>query len=320
MARNRNSLQFDLFKKASEGLHGNITRKQYKYACKKFASWAKEQGFKKIENIDKDLIQEYSNHLQEDPISYSASTVHTYLAPICKAIGVNMREISKPKRKANTITKGRKEDANPYGKLQNNLPQFQRLVSLQKVLGIRRSELAKLKREDIKQKDGSIYVHVRKGKGGKSTYQLVLPKDEELVKNIFLEKSGGENIFTPEEMNNKIHLHALRREHGWDCYKFFKERLDNNIEYKRKLKAKLIWFFEYGHRDLKSDNLSKYEAKLNRFKNDMNDSPYILRGENKKRAIQNGKPVVYNRLALMAVSVLALSHWRLDVTVVNYIV
>ncbi|MBP1997253.1 hypothetical protein J2Z72_000137 [Peptostreptococcus canis] len=36
--------------------------------------------------------------------------------------------------------------------------------------------------------------------------------------------------------------------------------------------------------------------------------------------MENRKPIVYNRLALTAVSVLALSHWRLDITVVNYIV
>ncbi len=42
-------------------------------------------------------------------------------------------------------------------------------------------------------------------------------------------------------------------------------------------------------------------------------------GENKKLAIQKGLPTEYNRLALMAVSVFHLSHWRLDVTVSNYL-
>lgn len=46
---------------------------------------------------------------------------------------------------------------------------------------------------------------------------------------------------------------------------------------------------------------------------------YRVRGENKKLALKKGLPTEYNRLALMAVSVFHLSHWRLDVTVSNYL-
>ena len=42
-----------------------------------------------------------------------------------------------------------------------------------------------------------------------------------------------------------------------------------------------------------------------------------MRGENRQKAIELGKKTEYNRLALMMVSVLHLSHWRLDVTVTN---
>lgn len=52
----------------------------------------------------------------------------------------------------------------------------------------------------------------------------------------------------------------------------------------------------------------------------MRDDVYKLRGGNLQKAISEGKPTEYNRLALMAVSVLHLSHWRLDVTVTNYMI
>ena len=45
---------------------------------------------------------------------------------------------------------------------------------------------------------------------------------------------------------------------------------------------------------------------------------YFIRGKNKKLALEKGLPIVYDRLALMAVSIYHLSHWRLDVTVSNY--
>ena len=49
------------------------------------------------------------------------------------------------------------------------------------------------------------------------------------------------------------------------------------------------------------------------------EGTYYLRGRNRKFAQEHNLPTAYNRLALMAVSVFHLSHWRLDVTVCNYI-
>ena len=50
----------------------------------------------------------------------------------------------------------------------------------------------------------------------------------------------------------------------------------------------------------------------------MRNRKYCLRGDNRKLAIKLGLPTEYDRVALMAVSVLRLSHWRLDVTVGHY--
>ena len=46
---------------------------------------------------------------------------------------------------------------------------------------------------------------------------------------------------------------------------------------------------------------------------------YRLRGRNRELAIAAGFPTEYDRLALMAVSIYHLSHWRNDVSVANYI-
>ncbi|WP_270736857.1 hypothetical protein [Streptococcus anginosus] len=55
------------------------------------------------------------------------------------------------------------------------------------------------------------------------------------------------------------------------------------------------------------------------FINELRDEPYNIRGSNYKKALNSFMPTKYNRLALMAVSVFHLSHWRLSVTVTNYI-
>ena len=46
---------------------------------------------------------------------------------------------------------------------------------------------------------------------------------------------------------------------------------------------------------------------------------YKLRKDTRQLAQEKNRPVVYNRTAVMAVSVFHLSHWRCDVTVSNYL-
>ena len=70
-----------------------------------------------------------------------------------------------------------------------------------------------------------------------------------------------------------------------------------------------------------ADEFIKHVVTNQRFLRDItNDAPYVLRGKNREKAVSQGKPVTYNRLAMMMVSVFHLSHWRLDVTSVNYLV
>jgi hypothetical protein len=57
-----------------------------------------------------------------------------------------------------------------------------------------------------------------------------------------------------------------------------------------------------------------------RFRKQMEDGTYYLRGANRQAAIERGRPVEYDRLGLLAVSVFSLSHWRLDVVSKFYII
>ena len=111
MGRTSNSLQHELIKNVLPQIENNRTGTSYKKHIKDFAAWAKESGYRKPEQITRDVIQEYEKHLEDSPKQYSASTIHTYLAPVCKAAGVGMEEIRKPKRTAGRITRGRDCDA-----------------------------------------------------------------------------------------------------------------------------------------------------------------------------------------------------------------
>ena len=221
MGRTSESLQYILLKRVMPKIKNNKTSTAYKKHIKRFSRWAREQGYRKAEQITEDVVQEYEQHLENDPRQYSPVTIHTYLSPVCAAAGVPMSRIRKPKRTAGSITRGRRRDSdgqevarNRQGDREQNDPRFARLVALQSVAGIRRAELGRLKGADLVRVGGNLYIDVRKGKGGKRQLQYILPKDKETVEEVFRGIDKEQNVFTPEEMNNRINLHGLRAAHG----------------------------------------------------------------------------------------------------------
>lgn len=327
MGRNSSSLQHELIKRVLSQTDNNRTGTAYKKHIKNFAKWAKENGYKKPESITRDVIQEYEKVLESNPKEYAPSTIHTYLSPVCSAAGVSMDEIRKPKRTAGSITRGRDHDAegnpaeqNLQGRKQASDPKYARLVALQEVLGIRRNELGHLVGEDLVNMGRSWYVRVRRGKGGKEQLQYILPKDVETVRQVFDGIGPEQRVFSREEMNNKINLHGMRAKHGKDCYHYYADMIAKNPAAADKLRALLLNRWEKGHEKLKNDNYGSWALQRARFISDMDDRPYQLRGDNLRKAKTLGLPEEYNRLALMCVSVLHLSHWRTDVSITNYMI
>ena len=327
MGRKTPSLQHEMILKVLPKIQNNKTGSSYKKHLKNFARWAKEQGYRRPEQITKAVVQEYELYLEGSPKQYSPATIHTYLTPVCAAAGVDMAEIRKPKRTSGSIIRGRRRDAdgadvnrNRQGDRQANNQKFARLVALQRVTGIRRAELARLTGSDLLQKGHSLYVCVRKGKGGKQQNQYILPQDEAVVRKIFEGIRPDQKVFSREEMNNTINLHGMRAQHGRDCYQYYLRHITTKQGAADNLRQTLLRRWEKGHERLRESDPKAWERQRERFVADCDDRPYKLRGENLQKAQTLGLPEEYNRLALMSVSVFHLSHWRLDVTVTNYII
>ena len=308
------SIQSTLIEAALKGITDNQTVTAYKKDCKLFAAYCKEQGVKRPDQLqgkEKELLQGYEKELEAS--GYSPATIHRRLAAPCKATGISMSEIEKPKRTSGKITRSRNEKANRQGKREIEDERYSRLVTFQRAVGIRRAELARLTAIDLTtDESGYLCVYVAKGKGGKRQLQRILPEDEITVLEIFQVTNPGQKLFSPEEMQNKIDLHGLRREHAQKAYKYYADRLKNEPEYKYELRKELAARYKEFHRP--GDSNKKFLHDI------MNEESYKLRGNNYQKAIEQGKETKYNRLALMAVSVFHLSHWRLDVTVTNYMI
>lgn len=294
----------------------NGTEKQYKRDIQRFSDYCRiEQKIREVKDLPegKDgiigLINTYSRHMESEGLK--SSTIHTYLAPVCAGFGINMKEIDKPKRRASEVSKSRQADiCNQQGQVEKEDPRNARLVDAAERIGVRRSEYGRLTGTGYgKDVCGCDCVTVR-GKGGKIQHQRILPEDREAVK--FLFDGSGRKVFTQDEMNNKIDLHGIRREHAQKCYAYYVDQIRQGKG--DQLRGELIATFKAYHYD--GDN----PKRIARFLGDIDRSGgvYATRGENTDRARISGSDGKYDRLALMCVSVWHLAHWRLDVTVRHY--
>lgn len=288
------------------------TEKQYRNHAIKFANWCKEQyGCRMLEECSAH-IQDYADFLVAQ--GRSPSTVHTYLTGICRICGVLLADIQKPLRVVaeNTRSRGTKAVDRRANSSRETSP---RLYDFASIVGIRRAEYLHLTPEDLVEDDfGNPCVLVRKGKGGKRQLQRILPEELPAIKAVFDNPATPEHLFSKSEMNNKIDLHHLRALRAQKMYRYYLDKIENEHGYRAQLINEIRHIWEQDDEARKENG---YKAK--RWSGMKVTGQYILRGNNRKLAKKHGLPLQYDRLALLAVSVFHLSHWRHDVTVANYL-
>lgn len=287
------------------------TIKQHKDHAIKYGAWCKRTYHCKTTEDCVQHLQDYVTFLTAKGLS--ASTIHTYLAGICYAFNIDLADVKKPPRKAaqNQRSRGEKR-SDVRGDAQRDVSP--RLCDFASAVGCRRAEYAALRQNDlVTDVNGHLCVLIRRGKGGKKQYQRILPDDIELVKSYF---DGSETfVFLKDEIKNKLDLHALRAKQARKAYAYYLERLRNEPEYRAILleEIKRTW-------DADDSERAEKGWQKKRWRQSQVEGCYKLRGETRKLAEQHGLPISYDRLAAMAVSVFHLAHWRLDVTIDNYLI
>ena len=282
---------------------GNISKsseQQYQRNTIKFANWVKATYGVRDFSDCKPYIQSYCDYLAST--GKSASTIHTYIAAPCRYFDVHMEDIEKPLRYCSENKRSRgtpKADSRKNAKREAS----HRLWDFASVVGVRRNEYRRLRRNDlVVDESGYTCVRVTRGKGGKFQLQRVLPEDEEFIRAYF--DNSESYVFSEEEMANKQDLHSLRAAQARRAYEYYLGRIEAEGREKLVQELKSRWELYCN---------KKWEYKL------VKQKPYLLRGKNREFAEKHGLPVQYDRLALLAVSVFHLSHWRLGVTVNNYL-
>ncbi len=310
------SLKHDVTMAALGGAqYTNDTAHVIRSGCKHFSAFCTEMGFNKMDKIleadPRQVIQGYAERLVEK--GYSPSTIHTYLYGPCRAFEVRMGDIKKPKRVSSAIKRSRDEDANPLGKAEEGKPEYARVVALQQRIGIRRSELARLTGASLKtDESGHLCVEVVGGKGGKDQMQRILPQDEAFIKDFFKNINKEKFVFTSTELRNHLDVHRMRAIQSRKAYEYYAGLSgEDRKTLVRELCAR--WLVCHPDKDTNSPEFQRWYSQLNK-----GGGVYKLRGDNYDRAVRAGRPTSYDRVALMATSMFHLSHFRLNVAAVHY--
>lgn len=261
-------------------------------------------------------IQAYIDHLSAQ--GKSPSTIHTYAAGLCHFYGEPLALYELPKRHTADYTRGRGVKASS-ARRDTQPDTSPRLAALAAAVGCRRAEYAALRGDDlVEDESGHLCVRIMSGKGNKYHLQRILPQHEELVQGYF--DGSTDYVFTKAEMANKLNLHDRRAALAWEAYQYYKYRLDTEPEYRAQLRAEL----QARIRTMNQRNIEVACTKGKRWDGARWDEReftgiYHLRGKNRALAQRLGKPLQYDKAALLAVSILHLSHYRNDVTVASYI-
>ena len=288
------------------------TEFQYKKHALKYVAWAKSIYRCKTLDDCKEHIQDYSNYLTAS--GKTPSTTHTYLVGICRVLDVPLEDINKPIRivAKNTRSRGAKAVDERKDADREASP---RLYDFASIVGIRRNEYLHLRPDDLVVDDfGNPCILVRKGKGGKQQLQRILPEELPAIQEVFQHPADEQHLFSKAELSNKIDLHHLRALRAQRMYKYYLEHIQSEKGYREQLISEIKHTWE-GDDETRMEN--GYLPK--RWKDCKVNGNYVLRGHNRELALKNGLPVSYDRLALLAVSIYHLAHWRHDVTAANYL-
>lgn len=323
--KNRGSLGGEMRMRVKEHCKNlsNHTKSNYLHAVKLFDSWRKEAGLsnKFVRDHPRESVVQWVAYL--DQSGMAKSTQHTMVAGCCCGLGIPSDKIARHgTAKEKTKSLGHSERAQAAREKESNAD----IVRFQQMVGGRRAALGRLTGRDFGiDSSGNHCVIFRRDKGGKEQYQVIMEKDVAAVKAYFDQARPDELLFP--KIDHDLDLHGIRAEHARQMYQYYHSGLCSTSQGREQLRQQLwarytdpeigckAWLLAKAQGDK-----SKMRKLEHRFRKQMEDGTYYLRGANRQAAIERGRPIKLDRLSVLAVSVFSLSHWRLDIAVKSYLI
>ena len=193
-------------------MHSHTTRKVYQQHVLAFINWARtQQGIMRLVWLDEradELVTEYlTAHVAAGRSAYTLQTERAALRLFFGnwSLGATVRI---PTRTRSTITRSR----GPVGHDRHFQPaRWQAHIRFAQACGLRRAELRDLRVRDVyTTSDGTLFVYIRNGKGGKAREVPVLSGHEEDVLAVVRARAPDEKVF--DHIPTHMDVHRYRRD------------------------------------------------------------------------------------------------------------
>lgn len=201
-------------------IHSISTLGQYIDEAERFVKWVdvKHPDVTKIQyahrrGYDTDYIQTMID------AGYAPSTIARTTAALAKLFRCSANDIhtNRPERRYEDFTRSRAYDESKYEK---DCCKYGNLAHLLRAIGVREVELEHLYPECFRDDDGNLYLHLdghkQHTKGGKTRDVVILPQNQDMVREILSHYTPGELIcpVAPSHLD----IHGIRSLYAMDYY------------------------------------------------------------------------------------------------------
>ncbi|HZU65923.1 MAG TPA: tyrosine-type recombinase/integrase [Ktedonobacteraceae bacterium] len=193
-------------------IHSHTTRKVYQQQVLAFINWARtNHGITRLAWLDERADELATQYLTEHVVAdRSAYTLQTERAALRLFFGdwSLAATVMIPRRTRTTITRSR----GPATYDRHFQPaNWQMHIRFAQACGLRRAELRDLRVRDVyTADDGTLFVHVKNGKGGKAREVPVLSGHEEEVLSVVQGRAPHEKVF--DHIPKHMDVHSYRRD------------------------------------------------------------------------------------------------------------
>lgn len=212
-----NQLQLGTSKRADERAHAGRaayihsagTMRTYIQHARQYGDYLRNHG------LNHATMAEAQEHAHEYIKSQSSTwSQHAARSALARVFGVDGRCLCELEgRNRHAITRGRDQTARADAIDRNHAD----LAEIGRSCGARHSELERLRCEDIHERDGDLYVHIR-GKGGKERDALILPgRGRELIARAVETRGRGCIV---DRVPSGANVHAWRADYAARCYNY----------------------------------------------------------------------------------------------------
>lgn len=207
---------------ASPFIHSNNTFRTYVAQCNRFTAWCYDRGVKLPEPA-KELVPEYIKFMQNE--GRSAWTIYTAISAISKAYGMRTTDwgIQPPKRERNAVKRSRyATERDKHVSLDEN----KNLITFCKCTGLRRREVEEIHGTNYRlNSNGTMFVYVSNGKGGKTRWSEVYGTPQEIAQvRQLMDRAGEGKVF--QHVHTKLDIHSLRGLYACNLYKKYERDTD----------------------------------------------------------------------------------------------